>query len=272
MLFDALFGNGTIEKVLFFLLVNEKGYATEISHCLDAPLTPIQQALSRLENGSILCSWLEGKTRLFRFNLHYPFNKALQALLKEGYRQLSHREQQSYFHRRHERNRESGASQKDKQFSQKQSLSCLWKSLQRMTHLSFSAKSNMPSPSGWNGTGKAEVQSSKTSPNCLVFQETGVWTSDQGKQYDFKNSYRWTKDPRRQVIALEHLRHGRDHPVFLFELTPVSPSRFETTQPFLCRNDTYFAELNSLPTGIEFHWRILGPKKNEQIHYIYSEL
>ena len=84
MVFHALFGNPNIEKILLFLLVNEKCYAAQIGHCVGGALTPIQQALNRLENGKILSSHLEGKTRLFRFNPHYPFLRELQALLKTG--------------------------------------------------------------------------------------------------------------------------------------------------------------------------------------------
>jgi len=273
MLFEALFGNPTIEKILFFLLINEKCYATQISRTLETPLTPIQQALNRLENGGILISSLEGKTRLFRFNPHYSFMKSLQTLLKEGYRQLPLKAQQLYFHKNddRERTRVRRSTDTPSSLSTSKAISQLWIRLRKVQHLSFSAHSQMQTPSGWNGTGKADVNTELLAPDCLLFQETGVWTSDQGHQYDFKNSYRWRKDQNKGVISLEHLRQGRDNPVFLFELTPVSPSSFETVHPFLCKQDTYLAALNCIPSAIDFHWRILGPKKNEEIHYLYTE-
>jgi hypothetical protein len=69
---------------------------------------------------------------------------------------------------------------------------------------------------------------------------------------------------------LEHLRHGPDNPVFLFELTPVSDTQFKTVHPYLCRHDTYLATLIRHPDVIEFNWRILGPCKNEEISYTYD--
>ena len=91
------FRNPNIEKILIFLLVNEKCYAAQLRHCLGGGLTPIQQALNRLENGDILSSELEGKTRLFRFNPHYPFLKEVQTLLKQGYHHLQLHEQHKYY-------------------------------------------------------------------------------------------------------------------------------------------------------------------------------
>lgn len=54
----ALFGNQTIEKVLLFLLVNERSYATQIHAALGTPLTPVQHALLRLEKGGDPCKLL----------------------------------------------------------------------------------------------------------------------------------------------------------------------------------------------------------------------
>src|SRR5208337_4699800 len=95
--------------------------------------------------------------------------------------------------------------------------------------------------SGWNGVGKAIVHVEALTPHCLTFHEQGVWRSEAGKEFDFKNSYRWTWNPAKSLITLEHLRHGPENPVFLFELTPVAENRFETVHPFLCRHDTYLA-------------------------------
>ena len=107
-------------------------------------------------------------------------------------------------------------------------------------------------------------------PHCLIFHEQGVWTSEEGKEFDFKNSYRWTWNLGKSLISLEHLRHGPENPVFLFDLTPVSETHFETVHPYLCKNDTYLAALILTSEAIEFKWRILGPNKNEEIHYLYS--
>lgn len=272
MVFHALFGNPNIEKILLFLLVNEKCYAAQIGHCLGGALTPIQQALIRLENGKILTSYLEGKTRLFRFNPHYPFLRELQGLLKQGYHQLQLHEQHKYYCQREHRTRTSAKAlpkKKKAAHTIQDPLAALWKRLTNIKTLTFSAQSRQSNPSGWNGNGSANVKAEVLTPHCLIFHEQGVWTSEEGKTFDFKNSYRWTWNPTKGLITLEHLRRGPDNPVFLFELTPVSETMFETLRPYLCRHDTYLATLTSHGEVIEFKWRILGPRKNEEIHYCY---
>lgn len=270
MLFDALFGNPNIEKILLFLLVNEKCYAAQIRHCIGGALTPIQQALIRLEKGNILISELHGKTRIFRFNPHYPFLRELQALLKQGYHQLQLHEQHKYYCSRENRLPVLVKSTPSKKKPPQDILESFWKRLKGIKHLSFAAQSKQANLSGWNGTGKANVQSESPSPYSLIFYEQGIWTAENGKTFDFKNCYRWTLDPAKALISLEHLRRGPDKPVFLFELTPVTATEFQTVHPYLCRDDTYFATLTLKPKAIAFHWRILGPRKNEEIDYLYT--
>jgi hypothetical protein len=48
---ESLFGNSTIEKILFYLLVNETTYAIELSQVFSKPLFSFQKALERLEKG-----------------------------------------------------------------------------------------------------------------------------------------------------------------------------------------------------------------------------
>jgi hypothetical protein len=274
MLFHALFGNPNIEKILIFLLVNEKCYATQLSSCLGGALTPMQQALQRLEKGGIVTSSLEGKTRLFRFNPHYPFLRELQALLKQGYHHLPLHDQQAYYcpQGRVQRNRHHHLASHSNLNGARddEALPALWQRLLKIHHLSFSAQSKGDKSSGWNGIGRAKVDVRNISSHSLVFQEQGSWTSDEGKQFDFKNVFRWTWHETKPLITLEHLRHGPDHPIVLFELTPVSSTRFETVHPYLCRQDTYLAHLYCDLHFIQLNWRILGPRKNEEIHYIYT--
>ena len=64
----ALFGNESIERVLFYLLKNKTCYALQLKKQFQSTLSPMQQALLRLERGGILASTLVGKTRVFQFN------------------------------------------------------------------------------------------------------------------------------------------------------------------------------------------------------------
>lgn len=274
MIFTPLFGNPNIEKVLLFLLVNEKCYATQLSRCLGGALTPLQQALVRLEKGGIISSTLEGKTRFFRFNPHYPFLRDLQNLLKQGYQHLNVQEQQLYYcpQDRHplQKIKQTQKSEQSIEFHHSEALSLLWKRLLRVKHLSFSAQSKAEHPSGWNGIGKAKVEIHRVASHSVIFKEEGNWTSHEGNQFDFKNALRWTWHGSKPLLILEHLHYGPEHPIVLFELKPMSQTQFEVVQPFFCKKDTYLADLYCDHHFIQLHWRILGPRKNEEINYIYT--
>ena len=97
---EALLGNATIEKVLFFLETYGQGYPKEISRTFNIPVNGIQQQFRRLEDGGIVVSFLEGKTRLYRFNPRYPFLKELQSMLGRAMEFLSEKELAQYYRKR----------------------------------------------------------------------------------------------------------------------------------------------------------------------------
>ena len=82
---EKLFGNVVIEKVLFYLLANQTGYATELKRALGIPLYSIQMALARLEHGGIVVRQSQGKTQVYQYNPRYPFLDELKAFLKKAY-------------------------------------------------------------------------------------------------------------------------------------------------------------------------------------------
>jgi hypothetical protein len=75
----------SIEKILFYLLKNGSCYGAELKRVFDGALSPFQKALDRLENGGVVVSFLEGKTRVYQFNPRYPFLKEFKALLEKAY-------------------------------------------------------------------------------------------------------------------------------------------------------------------------------------------
>ena len=82
---ESLFGNPVIEKVLFFLMVNQKCYPSQLKTAFEMPLYSFQRALMRLEKGGVIVSHSEGKTLVYQFNPSYPFLKELDAFLKKAY-------------------------------------------------------------------------------------------------------------------------------------------------------------------------------------------
>jgi len=94
---ENLFGSPVIEKVLFYLLKNEKTYASELSRVFEMSLFGFQKALERLEKGGVIVSQMEGKTRLYRFNPRYSMLKELKFFLEKSYSFLPKEFQLKYY-------------------------------------------------------------------------------------------------------------------------------------------------------------------------------
>ncbi|MEI8300682.1 MAG: winged helix-turn-helix domain-containing protein [Chlamydiota bacterium] len=82
---ESLFGNPVIEKILFYLELNEKCYPSQLRANFQTPLYSFQRALQRLEKGGIIISHKEGKTLIYQFNPRYPFLIELKAFLQKAY-------------------------------------------------------------------------------------------------------------------------------------------------------------------------------------------
>ncbi len=82
---EYLFVNKNVEKVLMYLYLHGKAHATELSRAFKSSLDPIQKTLRKLEEGGLLVSFLEGRTRVFQWNPRYPFLREIQALAKKAY-------------------------------------------------------------------------------------------------------------------------------------------------------------------------------------------
>lgn len=82
---ESLFGNPVIEKVLFFLIANEKCYPSQLKNAFQTPLYSFQRAFGRLEKGGVIVSHREGKTLIYQFNPRYLFLPELKAFLQKAY-------------------------------------------------------------------------------------------------------------------------------------------------------------------------------------------
>lgn len=258
--------NRNVERILLFLFVNEKCYGTQLQSLLQIPLTPIQKALLRLEKGGVIQSHTEGKTRIFRLNPSYPLRFELEALLKKVYTLLPSQEKKKYcfIHKPRIALNEEGKRERDR----RDELSAFWETLQRTCHLSFSAKTSQGNEK-LTKIGQAEVQVICPAPEFVIFQEKGIWLLDPLPNTSFNNSFRWTRDLKASLITLEHLRYGPAHPVFLFHLTPTKSGLLEAVDPHLCGEDTYLGSIAWSYKEIYFYWRIIGPRKNDELTYHY---
>lgn len=106
---EYLFTNKNVEKILMYLNLHGKANATELSRAFESALDPIQKTLKKLEEGGLLASFLEGKTRVFQWNPRYPFLKEIQNLAEKAYTFLPLNIQERYFQqKKRKRPRKSG--------------------------------------------------------------------------------------------------------------------------------------------------------------------
>lgn len=260
---EALCGNKNIQRILIFLFVNGRGYGTQLHRSLGTALTPLQKALLRLEKGGVITSYYEGKTRLYQFNPAYPLMGELENLLKKAYTLLPVHEKKNYYVIKEDLWAAPPGPAQTLQI-----LLAFWEKLQRVKQLTFNSQSK--EENGWNGKGRGEVVAVKEGSSVLVFQEKGSWQGKQGGELNFSNVFRWTFDRSSGVISLEHLRRGADHPVFLFHLAPSGKNSLASIDSHLCGGDTYFGQILFDQYGLRLNWRVIGPKKNEEINYYYS--
>lgn len=94
---EYLFGNTVIEKVLFYLFVNQKCYPSQLKRVFQMPLYSFQRALGRLEQGGIIVSHKQGKTLVYQFNPRYPLLNQLKAFLEKAYEFFPERVRQKYY-------------------------------------------------------------------------------------------------------------------------------------------------------------------------------
>jgi hypothetical protein len=133
--------------------------------------------------------------------------------------------------------------------------------------LAFVARSG--GTAGWNGTGRGAVEVREAGNGVLTFHEQGSWRPEGGERdLRFRNVYRWT--PAGDRFRLEHLRLGEGHPVYLFDLAPAGDREWRSVSPHRCSEDCYAAVLLVRDDGIVLRWSIDGPRKKEEIEYVYS--
>lgn len=262
---EVLCGTKNVQRILIFLFVNGKCYGAQLQRSFNVSLTPIQKALNRLEKGGLISSCYEGKTRVYQFNPTYPLLSELELLLKKAYTLLPGIVKKDYYVLKN--NYVAGTKPQE---HKGQVILAFWKKLQEISKLTFHAKTNAKENSGWDGKGEGEVFILKEGSGTLIFTEKGSSVGSLGNKMNFSNVFRWTLDRSAGLISLEHLRRGPERPVFLFHLTPSGKDSLVSVDPHLCGGDSYFGQIQFDSHSIRLHWRVIGPKKNEEIEFFYS--
>ncbi len=262
---EALCGNRNVQKVLLFLFVNGKCYGTQLKRLLDTPLTSLQNALNRLEKGGIILSYCEGKTRVYQFNPAFPLLGELEQLLKKAYTLLPPHGKKLYSFIK-----EEGSIREMDPWKKGAALLNFWERLAHLTKLTLHVNSRSKDMKGGDRKGKGDVVVTKEGNTVLIFNERGSWQAKGGQEMGFSNTFRWTLDRSTGMISLEHLRLGFNNPVFLFHLSPTSDHVLASADSHLCEEDVYLGQIFWDRRSIRLMWRVIGPKKNEEMEYYYN--
>ena len=94
---EYLFANKNVERVLMYLSLHGKANASELSRSFGSSLDPIQKTLRKLEEGGLLVSFLEGRTRVFQWNPRYLFLAEIRALAERAYQHIPPRIQEAQY-------------------------------------------------------------------------------------------------------------------------------------------------------------------------------
>jgi len=262
----SLLGSQKVGEVLLFLFINGKGYPSQIANALSVGLTPVQHALKRLEKTSIASSYYEGKNRSYELNRSYPLYEELETLIKKAFFLLPSDTKKRYLI--------SPTPIRTKEAPLNRSvpavLADIWKKLEGTTQVLYVARDRSGHEANTTGQGSGLVKIIRESPYQMVFEEEGTWQMDQGLSFNYRNLFRWTVDSHRGIIAVEHLRFGKHHPVFLFHLVPISNRLLESVSTQVNGEETYFGYLENKTHGLKLCCRTISPQKNESITYLYT--
>jgi hypothetical protein len=81
---QTIFGSRSSAGVLAFLAAYQRGYASEIARFIDVDLFAVQKQLEKFEGKGILVSRIEGRTRIYVFNMEYPLHMELISLIEKA--------------------------------------------------------------------------------------------------------------------------------------------------------------------------------------------
>lgn len=113
------------------------------------------------------------------------------------------------------------------------------------------------------------VQVEITRGNEIIFNENLRWENENSLLLNSRNVYRWAF-PDSGNIRLDHLRFGKDKPVFLVEFSKSGENSWKSIEPHDCNNDLYSAELNFGNNNIILHWTVNGPTENYTLKTVYT--
>ncbi len=137
--------------------------------------------------------------------------------------------------------------------------------------MTFTAQSLHGSWMNWNGQATATVTvtlNASAQDNIIYLFEKGQFCPNATTNtIPFRNTFKLVCHP--DHIAFYHERFGADNPVWLFDLVATDHDTLKNKTIHQCAQDQYSVLVSLNEKNIEMTWHIIGPKKNEKIHYHY---
>jgi len=118
--------------------------------------------------------------------------------------------------------------------------------------------------------GRADVEILKNNKDQITFLEKGYWETPDYNQLNFKNCFCWTHNKKENLIRIEHLLHGNNDPMFLFDLQVEKTNLLKATNIYYHKENVHLAKIKWNKKQIIFSWRIIGASKNDFFHYVYQ--
>lgn len=143
-------------------------------------------------------------------------------------------------------------------------LHSLWQLLCRAQSFEIEAISQFQSCSQATDRGRGTIlKEVHDASSSIILYEAGFWEKGMDQSIHFKNALRWTFDFETPKIRIEHLRYGKSHPVFLFDLIATSnPHVLQSIEPHICKLDCYSSVIEWDEMVITFICSIKGAQKN----------
>ena len=146
-------------------------------------------------------------------------------------------------------------------------LETLWQQFATITKLAFTTHARKPSD--WNGRGQGLVSVNQPHQHSIIFHESGIWQSNNGRQSRWTNIWQWSRHLSDNTIGIAHLRLGVDKPVHLLNLITYNGDIWQSTAPHRCGNDDYTATMTRHNGSITIQWHMQGPNKDAMTQYRY---
>lgn len=83
IMIEVILGNRIKEQVLLYIYTHKEGHIREISSVFGKHPNTFMRQLRKLEQGGVLVSRKKGRTKVYTFNLRYPFINELNRLMEK---------------------------------------------------------------------------------------------------------------------------------------------------------------------------------------------